>query len=96
MDDDSRWGRHVDAVRVFKHGLGRLRKELAEALIVSEEVVDQALAAVGDSPGESARTIRVWTAQLPADIDQLMTAVFNINEQADAYLRGLGGKPDVT
>lgn len=84
---------HVDAVRVLKDSLERLRSNLMMDLVFAEETILATPAAVGHAPQrpESARLIHEWIHSLPADIDRIITSVVNINEQCDLYLRGFGG-----
>lgn len=82
---------HVDAARALKASLDRMRDNLMTDLVLAEETILLVPPVVGqDKPTrpESARMIWEWTHSLPADIDQIITAVGNINEQCDLYLQG--------
>lgn len=89
---------HVDAVRVLKTALKELRDNQMMGMVLAEEILLAVPPAIGNQPikPESARMIWEWAHSLPADIDHIITALDNTNEQCDLYLRGLGESGNVT
>lgn len=84
-----KYSAHVEAVLDLRLSVAKLSAHLVTALTAAEETRDKLVPAVGREPSEpeSARMIDMWVREIVADIDALLTATDNINEQCHIYLR---------